>query len=390
MGHLEQELFASGQQALRRGDLASARAAYERLVAVDAGNPQHWVHLALVCQGQKDEAGEERAIQKALALDPLELLALILKANLLERQGKRHQAAAAYGAVLAVSPPMERLHPDLRAAVSRARSYRQAYDEELGAFLEARLPSSRGGATQELRRFDESLGIMLGRKRRYDSQSQIYHYPGLAAIEFLDRDLFPWLGTVEAATDTIRDEFLAVLASEEGFTPYITYPEGLPLNQWVELNNSPRWSAFHLYKSGERVEGNAARCPVTMEALKAVPQPDQPGRTPTAMFSLLKPHTRIPPHTGVTNTRLVVHVPLIVPEHCGFRVGNTTRGWVPGEGFVFDDTIEHEAWNESDKLRVVLIFDVWHPHLNAAERSMITAMTAALNEFTGGELPASA
>ena len=101
------------------------------------------------------------------------------------------------------------------------------------------------------------------------------------------------------------------------------------------------------------------------------------------MFSLLKPQTRIPPHTGVSNARLVTHLPLIVPPACGFRVGNSIREWVPGKAWVFDDTIEHEAWNESDKLRVVLIFDIWHPHLTPAERAMVTAMTHGVNKFRG-------
>jgi aspartyl/asparaginyl beta-hydroxylase (cupin superfamily) len=134
---------------------------------------------------------------------------------------------------------------------------------------------------------------------------------------------------------------------------------------------------------GARVEENASRCPRTMQALSHAPQPDQPGRTPAAMFSLLKPRTTIPAHTGVTNSRLVTHLPLIVPEGCRFRVGNDVRQWVPGKAWVFDDTIEHEAINDSDKLRVVLIFDIWHPHLSQAERSLITAMTAGLNAFLG-------
>ncbi len=107
------------------------------------------------------------------------------------------------------------------------------------------------------------------------------------------------------------------------------------------------------------------------------------------MFSLLKPRTRIPPHTGVSNVRLVAHLPLIIPEGCGFRVGNETRQWVPGTAWVFDDTLEHEAWNDSDQLRAILIFDVWHPHLTAAERALITALSAGLNQFTGGAVPAS-
>ena len=98
-------------------------------------------------------------------------------------------------------------------------------------------------------------------------------------------------------------------------------------------------------------------------------------RAPTAFFSILEANTRIPAHTGVTNTRLTVHLPLIVPPDCGFRVGGTTREWVPGKAWVFDDTIEHEAWNLSDTPRAILIFDIWNPLLTAAERELIKTAT---------------
>jgi aspartate beta-hydroxylase len=377
-------LTALGLRAFRRGDLQSARATFQRLVDANGSDPQQWINLALACQQLKDELGEESAIHRALTLDPSDLIALILRANLLERQGKTHRAAMTYSAVARVSPPLERLHPDLRPAVTHALAYREKYDRDLATFMDQYLdPYYKTFAGENLRRFRDSLDIMVGRKRRYDSRSEIYHYPNLAPHEFFDRADFPWLDPIEAATDEIRNEFLAILASEEGFTPYITYPDDVPHNQWEELNNSPRWSAFHLYKMGERIEQNAAKCPITMKALDGAPQPDQPGRTPAAMFSLLKPKTRIPAHNGVTNVRLVTHLALIIPEDCGFRVGNETRQWVPGRAWVFDDTIEHEAWNNSDKLRVVLIFDIWHPHLTPPERAMITALTAGVNAFSG-------
>jgi aspartyl/asparaginyl beta-hydroxylase (cupin superfamily) len=342
------------------------------------------VNLAVVCQGLHDDAGEEAAIEGALARDPLDLLALILRGSLLERQGKRHRAAQAYAAVLAVSPPIERLHPDLRPAVANALQFRDAYNREIAGFLAERLePAYAEVRGERVERFRDAVDIMTGRKRRFESQPEIFHFPRLPAIEFFERESFPWLDAVEAETEAIRDEFLGVLEAEEGFAPYITYPQGVPLNQWAELNNSPRWSAFHLHKMGQRVDENAAKCPRTMAAIAHAPQPDLPGRTPSAMFSLLKPRTRIPPHTGVTNVRLVVHLPLIVPEGCSFRVGNDVRQWIPGKAWVFDDTIEHEATNDSDKLRVVLIFDIWHPHLTAAERVLLTRMNAALTEFTG-------
>jgi len=378
-------LTALGQRAFRRDDMESARAAFQRLVDADGSDAQQWINLALACQGLRDEPGEESAIRQALTLDPRDLVALILRGNLLERQGKTHEAARAYGAVAAVSPPLERLHPDLKPAVSQAWAYSEKYNKDCASFLDEFLePHYKNLTGENLGRFRDSLDIMVGRKKRYDSRSEIYHFPRLAPIEFFERGDFPWLDAIEGATEQIRDEFLEVLRAEEGFTPYISYPNDVPHNQFAELNNSPRWSAFHLYKMGERVEQNIAKCPKTMTALEAAPKPDQPGRTPAAMFSLLKPKTRIPPHNGVTNTRLVTHLALIIPAACGFRVGNDTRQWVPGKAWVFDDTIEHEAWNDSDKLRVVLIFDIWHPHLTPAERAMITAMAAGVNAFVGG------
>ena len=377
-------LTALGQRAFRGGDVQSARAAFQRLVDADGSDPQQWINLALACQSMRDEAGEESAIKRALALNPTDLAALILRGHLFERQGRTHEAARAYGAAASVSPPLDRLHPDMRPGVSHALAYKEKYDNDCASFLAQYLdPYFKTHADESLDRFRDSLDIMVGRKKRYDSRSEIYHFPRLAPIEFFERAGFPWLDPIEAAADDIRDEFIAVLNAEEGFTPYISYPNDVPHNQFAELNNSPRWSAFHLYKMGERVDENAAKCPKTMRALAGAPQPDQPGRTPSAMFSLLKPKTRIPPHNGVTNTRLVTHLALIIPEGCRFRVGNDVRLWVPGKAWVFDDTIEHEARNDSDKLRVVLIFDIWHPHLTLPERAMITAMTVGLNAFTG-------
>jgi aspartyl/asparaginyl beta-hydroxylase (cupin superfamily) len=377
-------LAVLGQRAFHRGDMPVARDAFQRLVAVGGTDPREWINLALTCRNLDDERGEEDAIRRALSLDPQDLLGLILRADLLERQGKTHQAAAAHRAVATVAPPMEKLHPDLKPAVLRALAFGEKYNREFAAFLDRFLDEQfRTYAGENLKRFRDSVDILLGRKKRYDSQSVTYHYPNLAPIEFFERADFPWLDTIEAGTDAIRDEFLQILQAEEGFTPYISYPDDVPQNQWVELNNSPRWSAFHLYKMGKVVPENAAKSPITMALLEGAPMPDQPGRTPSAMFSLLKPKTRIPPHTGVTNVRLVTHLPLIIPEDCGFRVGNDTRKWVPGKAWVFDDTIEHEAWNDSDKLRVVLIFDIWHPHLTPPERVMISGLSAAMNEFTG-------
>jgi aspartyl/asparaginyl beta-hydroxylase (cupin superfamily) len=379
-------VVALSQRAFRAGDLARARSLLAHLVQVDGSDSQQWINLAVVCLAQQDEAGEEEAIRGALTVDPRHLVGLLLRGNLYKRQGKRHASAKAYGAVAAVAPPLDRLAPELRPAVAEALNYREQYNSDFGSYLDEHLaPLMREMQGEDLSRFRESLDIMMGRKRRYLPQPALFHFQGLAPTSFFRRADFPWLDAIEAATDAIRDEFLAVFEAEHGFTPYLAYASDQPLNQWAELNNSPRWSAYHLIEAGRVNAANAARCPRTMEALAHAPQPDQPGRTPSAMFSLLKPKTRIPPHCGVSNVRLVTHLPLIMPAGCGFRVGNDTREWVPGQAWVFDDTIEHEAWNDSDKLRVILMFDIWHPHLSGAERALVKAMSAGINSFTGAD-----
>ena len=114
-----------------------------------------------------------------------------------------------------------------------------------------------------------------------------------------------------------------------------------------------------------------------------LPLADQPGFAPTAMFSALAPNTRIPAHTGSTNVRLLTHLPLILPGPARFRVGNETRPWKMGEAWVFDDTIEHEAWNDADELRVILIFDVWNPFVEEGERPLVNALLKARSDFFG-------
>jgi len=211
-----------------------------------------------------------------------------------------------------------------------------------------------------------------------------FSIPRLPAIPFFDRALFPWAEALESKTEIILHELRALLAAgQHGFAPYISYKPGEPMNQWAELNRSDRWSAFQLFKHGAQVQENCARCPETMKALTQVDVAHLAGFCPNVMFSVLAPKTRIPPHTGESNVRCVAHLPLIVPEHCRYRVGFEERRWEVGKLLFFDDTIEHEACNDSDEPRVVLIFDIWNPLLSLAEREVAARMTAAARSFPG-------
>jgi aspartate beta-hydroxylase len=376
-------LAAAGVLTLRAGDAAEAKTLIDTAVSLDPGNPRHLVNRAIVLRELKDPEGELEALEAALALDPYFFTANLQKGSLLELQGKRKQAARAYHAALSSLPRGVSLPAALQPALQRAQQSVQAQFRELEDFLNtrmARLRSQYADVAQD--RVDDCLAVFLGRKRIYNSQPTMTHFPRVPAISFFERREFPWLAKVEAATEDIRQELLQLLETKrEDFVPYVSHAPGVPLNQFRDLNNSLRWSALFLYNEGRPQQQHIERCPRTMAALSHAPRHEVPNRAPTIWFSRLEPKTRIPPHTGATNTRLIVHIPLIVPPGCGFRVGSEVREWRPGTALVFDDTIEHEAWNDSDEERVVMIFDIWNPFLTPAERDLMTAATAGIAEF---------
>jgi aspartyl/asparaginyl beta-hydroxylase (cupin superfamily)/Flp pilus assembly protein TadD len=375
-----------GRWAHSRGDLDAAGHHLAHAAAGSRGNPRPWIDVALVHEQRGDVAAQEEALYRALKEDPQDLLALLLRGALLERTGRPEQATDAFIAATLVAPPLEKLTPELHGAVAHARDVRQRHEQRLAAFVDQALAPALDAMTGEnLGRFQLSVDILLGRKKRQESRPLRYFVPHLDPVEFFDRSRMPWLDAMEAGTDLIRQELLAVLRSDHGITPYLQYSDDQPVEQWAELNRNLRWSAYHLWKDGQPVPEHVARCPETARLLENTPRPHQAGRTPVAMFSLLKPHTTIPPHVGASNARLICHLPLIVPPGCQFRVGNTVREWEPGRAWVFDDTIEHEAQNHSDQLRAILIWDTWHPDLQPHERQLIAALNAALNAFGGAD-----
>ena len=368
-----QQLNAAGVQALGAGDPKRAADYFRRAIAADPKAPALWLNLAKAQRELNDIEGEGAALEGALAIDARHLMALIRKAELQERLGERAAAAATWSGAIAVAPPPNQLPPALAELLARAARFVAEQSHAFAAAIEAPLAAARAAAGDvELRRFDAGVDAMLGRRRIYANECAGFHFPFLPADEFFPRRHFPWLEALEAETDAIRAELQDLLdKGDEGFAPYVSMPPGAPPNKWSPLDNSLAWGAYYLWKYGDPIERALKRCPRTAAALAAIPRADMPRRAPTAFFSILQPHTRIPPHTGVTNLRTIVHLPLIVPPGCGFRVGGETREWKVGEAFAFDDTIEHEAWNDSDQLRAVLILDVWNPHITEAERELV-------------------
>lgn len=369
--------------AMAAGQFATAQDLLRQALAIE---PQRLAFRLNLAASQRANSQIEEALatlEEALLLDPRAFPVLLMKASLLERAGRDREAVAAYAIALSQAPPDDRLDAPTLRAVLHARALAEKHNRDLQAEFAGKVDVS-GLSASQARRMQAFMELLTGRRRNYRQEPVGYFYPGLPAIEFWERDEFPWLEAFEAATADVQAELRAVLNEPAvELTPYIDYPDNAPLDQWEELNHSQRWSAFHMLEFGRRVEANCRRCPRTLEALAGIPQPVNVNRSPSAMFSVLEPRTHIPPHTGISNTRLVCHLPLIVPPDCRFRVGNETRPWRVGEAWVFDDTIDHEAWNDSDQRRVILLCDVWNPRIPEDERVVISQVMATMDAFNG-------
>ncbi len=204
----------------------------------------------------------------------------------------------------------------------------------------------------------------LGDKEIFFQQPRRYFYPGLPHIQFYEREQFEWVAEIEEKTDEIRDELTAVMDDSSRFSPYVKSGDARLGQNNQGLDDNPDWGALFLWDYGRLVTENALLFPKTLKALEAAPLPQIAHQAPMALFSKLAAETTIPPHNGLLNTRLICHLPIIVPEHCGaLRVGNEERPWVEGEMLIFDDSIEHAAWNRSKNERVILLFEIWRPEI---------------------------
>ena len=372
-------LIRDGAEALRQGRAAVARDKFETVTRTGRANGQIWMFLVAACQAQNDLHGEEAAIDQLLALEPRMVRAHIMKADCRGRAGDDHGALRYYESALMVADGQQiapDLSPELHRAGEAVLAVRQRLDLQRDATLTAQ------GLPPEARspRFRQSLDIMAGRKRIFVQEPTGYYFPGLPQIQYFERADFDWVSKVESATAAIRDELRAVLAGGRAeFRPYLHGNTTQPRIDDNQLVDSPDWSALFLCENGRLNDAMIARCPRTWAVMQTVPAP-RIANSPTVMFSLLRAGARIAPHTGMLNTRLICHLPLIIPDGCRFRVGNEVREWEEGKLVIFDDTIEHEAWNDGDRDRIILIFDIWRPELSEQERREVAALLAGPDE----------
>ena len=368
-----------------KGEAEQARALALRGVAATGGHREMQLMLGQSCEllGRLEEA--RNAYAAAAAADADDWVAPLLLADNLERQGQTDAALTARVQAMWLAQRDGALQPsNSMPRVMQERLQRAYLDVQRarGAELDAAMAAYPAAA-----RIRVATDALIGRRARSQphplQQPTLLCLPDLPPQPWFDRTQFPFLAAIEGQTEAIRAELLALLDEDADMQPYVDMPQRAPAaRMWRELNQSPRWRAFHFHRHGTPVDAHLARCPRTAAALAALPLMRIPGNAPEAMFSLLAPHTRIPPHTGVINGRLTVHLPLVVPPDCGaLRAGGEARAWEEGRCLVFDDSFVHEAWNDSPHLRAVLIFDIWHPALDASEREALSAVITTLGEF---------
>jgi len=362
-----------GLAALDEGKAGEAIEHFNAAIAADPSATALWMNLAKAQRFAGDHEAERAALQRVLAIDQLHLMALIRIAELHERLGEFGSATDRWSIALGLLVQIPNPTPQLSALIAHARAFLDARQQTLATALDVGLAELLANASErDTERASAAIDMMLGRREPTPNRCHGFFYPFLEPEEFFDRDHFPWLEKLKAATPVIRAELEAILASPDpGLAPYIEMPPGTPRNLWSDLDRSTDWSVLYLWRDGERIDAVCELAPRTAELVASLPLAHIPGRAPAVFFSILKAGKTIPPHTGVTNIRSIVHLPLIVPENCGFRVGHESREWREAEAFVFDDTIEHEAWNRSSQDRVVLILDCWNPHLSRDEQEII-------------------
>lgn len=372
----DRRLAREGMDALRAGDGALAAERLEAFRARFPNKPAPTLALAQAYRLTGDAAREEGALAEHLKAEPRHLGALLLMGQAKAARQDRRAAASFFNLALAVAA-----RGDAPAALTPLLEEARRYGAESSAQFEASLLDALGEhGLPPGSRVAEAVDLLLGKRELYLQQPSSFYFPGLPQRQFFERDEFPWLAEIEPAIPEMRRELDAILADADGFAPYVatTADRPPPAN---ELRDDDRWGAYYLWKDGAPVADHAARAPLTMAALDRAPMPLVAGRSPNALYSRLKPGTHIKPHHGLLNTRLIVHIPLVNAPDCALRVGNETRSWQDGEALIFDDSIEHEAWNRGGRDRIVLLFEIWRPELTTPERAALTTIFAAIPGF---------
>lgn len=371
------QLAAAGLAALRQSDPLSARRHFEKLEQLGVADASIHFAKSIACRQLNDQRAALTALNVALLEAPSNFQYLLAKADVLIQLGEARAASQFY--LTAVRAAADGVPPELQAELDRARKACTEFSNAMAGELARTVEAAHGELPRRVMR---ALDYLAGQKKHYPSQPRYFHFPELPSREFHTVNA-PWVSVLESATDAIEAELRALMARPSAFMPYLAAPEGGVAARANPMVNNPDWSACYLWRNGEIVNEVARLCPQTMEAVNALPLCRIPRRSPSVLFSLMRPHAHIPPHNGLINTRLIGHLPLIVPPGCRLRVGNTTRTWERGKVWLFDDTIEHEAWNDSGETRVILLFEVARDDVAPEEHAAVGRVFEAVDKHAG-------
>ena len=347
--------------------------------------------LAICRAALGDHRGAAAMFATALADRPDEFLARLSFAESLEACGDQDAALPEYFRAIHDAQQRRRWLDDastpepLRERVKRAMV---VIDNGRHALFERVLePHVAAFGRDSLERVREGLEIYLGTRVAPAGdprqKPKFFWMPALPATPYFDRDLFDWYPALEQSTDAIREELQAVLGGGTGLTPFLSIDDKADEETYLGGNPDSRaWDGYFFHRHGEQHREHLAGCPRTASALQAVPLTRIVGHAPEVLFSVLAPQTHIKAHHGVTNTRVVTHLPLLIPEgDCQLLVGGQAHAWQQGRCVTFDDTFLHEAWNRTDHTRVVLILDTWNPYLRAEECIVLKDLIERIGDF---------
>ncbi|HEX7324388.1 MAG TPA: aspartyl/asparaginyl beta-hydroxylase domain-containing protein [Rhodanobacteraceae bacterium] len=377
---------------LSRGDFAGAQRDLEHAAALNPTEPEIWKNVGIVQLAQRRSADALDAFDRALGLEPMHFAARLHRGGALEQLGRTDDAAAAYFGAIAAAQSHGKWRndvttpPGLRPAVRHAIQFVDLHRPRIFKHLLQPLRDKYGA--ESMRRIEAGIDVYVdARPANYPDPRQFckfFYVPGLRTTPYYEQSLFPWHADLEKHTDTIRTELRGVLDQPIGVEPFLGTNDNAALKEQNLLDGAhghAEWNSFFFHRHGEVFEQNAKRCPRTTEILSSLPLVHIRGHAPEVLFSILTPGSHILKHHGVTNTRLVTHLPLIIPEDCAISVGGEEHVWQEGHCVTFDDTFEHEAWNRSDKVRAVMILDTWHPDLTPAEREAVALLVGGIGDF---------
>ncbi|GAB5488243.1 MAG: hypothetical protein Pars2KO_18130 [Parasphingorhabdus sp.] len=295
-------------------------------------------------------------------------------------EGDDRAANAFYKAALNTANAGVGFADNLRPKLQQAQEFLASAQGRFEAYLMQQLDQAGVGGEDTPLPVRQSLDLLMGRKEISYQNPSMFYYPGLPQREFYERHEFSWLTEIEAAIPDMRDELQGVINETNQFNPYVESDPNRPRPNNPLLGNSD-WGAYYFWKSGEPQTDHLEKCPQTVAALRKAPIPQIRERSPMALYSVLEPGTHIAPHFGLLNTRLICHIPLMLPSDCALRVGSQTRPWREGEALIFDDSFEHEAWNRSTERRVILLFEIWRPEISESEQAALTTIFESINEY---------